>query len=321
MKYGIEYGLVLVASALLRLLPRRARLSCGRALGSLVFFLDRRHQAITFENVQAAFGDQKTDPEKRAIARGAFRHFAAMLIELITLGRPSWAELERTIEVEGVERFEKARARGKGVILVAAHFGNWELHAIAHGYLLGRIFLVARSQDNRYLNDWLERVRGISGNEVVYKHRALRQMVKLMKTGETVAFVSDQNVHLDDAVFVDFFGRKAATTRVPSWFALKTGAALVPVFCYPLSNGGYRAIYEEPLDSARFAGLEHEAALMAMTQELASIQERYVRERPDIWLWMHRRWRTRPPEEAKASSSGEAKNEDLGEPAALSEAR
>jgi KDO2-lipid IV(A) lauroyltransferase len=320
MKHRIEYVLALIASGALRLLPRRARLACGRALGSLVFFLDRRHQAITFDNVAAAFGDSKTEEDKRAIARGAFQHFGAMLIELITLGRPSWSELGPMFEVEGADRLEKARARGKGVILVAAHFGNWELHAIAHGYLFGRIFLIARAQDNRYLNDWLEKVRGISGNEVVYKQRALRQMVKLMRAGETVAFVSDQNVHLDDAVFVDFFGRKAATTPVPSWFALKTGASLVPVFCYPLPDGRYRAVYEGPIEASAFENMEEEAAILAMTQELASLQERYIRERPDIWLWMHRRWRTRPPEEA-ASSSSEAETNEIGEPAALSEAR
>lgn len=303
MKHGVEYALARIASGTARFLPRRARLALGRALGSLVFTLDRRHREITIANVDLAFGSEKTAADKREIARRAFRHFGSMLFEMITLGRPQWRDLEPLIDFEGIEHAEEARRRGKGTILVAAHFGNWELHAVAHGYRLGKLHLVARELDNLYLNSWLEQIRKISGNEVVYKRRALRQMRRLLRDGEAIAFVIDQNVHLADAVFVDFFGRRAATTPVASWFALKTGAALVPAFCYPLPDGRYRAVYERPIDCERFRGLEPDQAMLALTQELAAVQERYIRQHPDCWLWMHRRWRTRPPGETDSSMS------------------
>jgi KDO2-lipid IV(A) lauroyltransferase len=301
MKHHAEYLLVRASGAAASLLPHAARLAIGRSLGSCVYALDARHRKITLANVDVAFGDEKSAAEKRSIAEGAFRHFGAMLFEMITLGRPTWAELEPRFEFEGIERVEEAQRRGKGVILVAAHFGNWELHAVAHGYRLGKIRLVAREQDNPYLNRWLEQIRGISGNEVVYKSRALSQMRKAMREGGTVAIVTDQNVHLQDAVFVDFFGRQAATTPVASWFALKTGAALVPVFCYPIASGRYRAVYEGPVDVEPYRNMDRDAALAALTQKLASIQENHIRKAPDCWLWMHRRWRTRPPQEKDPS--------------------
>jgi KDO2-lipid IV(A) lauroyltransferase len=315
MKHLAEYLLTRAAGATAGTLPHAARLAIGRSLGSLVYALDGRHRKITLANVDMAFGPEKTAAEKQAIAEGAFRHFGAMLFEMITLGRPTWADLEPRFEFEGVERVEEARRRGKGVILIAAHFGNWELHAVAHGYRLGKLHLVAREQDNPYLNRWLEEIRRISGNEVVYKNRALAQMRTLMRDGETVAIVTDQNVHLQDAIFVDFFGRKAATTPVASWFALKTGAALIPAFCYPLPSGRYRAVYESPIDVDPYRNMDRDAALAALTQKVASIQESHIRNAPHCWLWMHRRWRTRPagenepsvlPREAEPKGVGEA---------------
>jgi KDO2-lipid IV(A) lauroyltransferase len=301
MKHLAEYLVTRAVGATARCLPHAARLAIGRSLGSLVYALDARHRKITLANVDMAFGDEKSLAEKQAIAEGAFRHFGAMLFEMLTLGRPTWEELEPRFEFEGIERLEEARRRGKGVILVAAHFGNWELHGVAHGYRLGKLHLVAREQDNPYLNRWLEEIRSISGNEVVYKNRALGQMRELMRDGESVAIVTDQNVHLQDAVFVDFFGQKAATTGVASWFALKTGAALLPAFCYPLPGGRYRAVYESPIDFEPYRDLDRDAAVAAVTQKLASIQESHIRRAPDCWLWMHRRWRTRPPEEKETT--------------------
>ncbi|HEY7820329.1 MAG TPA: lysophospholipid acyltransferase family protein [Vicinamibacteria bacterium] len=297
MKHIAEYALIRAAGVAAGVLPAPGRRAIGRSLGSVVYALDSRHRNITLENVDRAFGDEKSAAEKRAIAEGAFRHFGAMLFEMITLGRPGWKDLEGRFEFEGAERYEEARQRGKGVILVAAHFGNWELHAIAHGYRFGRIHLVAREQDNLYLNRWLEEIRGISGNQIVYKNHALAQTRKLIRDGETVAIVTDQNVHLQDAVFVDFFGRKAAATPIAAWFALKTGAALVPAFTYPRAAGRYHAIYENPLDLEKYRNVDRDTALAAVTQELAAIQERHIRNQPDCWLWMHRRWRTRPPEQ------------------------
>ena len=300
MKHVIEYVLAVGIGGVLRLFPRRVRLGCGRALGSLVFALDTRHRNITIDNVSKAYGNEMSDQNTRAIAEGAFRHFGAMLFELITLGTPSAEKIDALIELEGAEHYETARAKGKGVILTTGHFGNWELHGVAHGYHLGNIHVLARVQDNRYLNRWLEKIRTSSGNHVVYKRNALSHMRRLLRQGETIALVVDQNVHFEDAVFIDFFGRKAATTPVPAWFALRSGAALLPAFCIPLSDGRYRAVYTEPIDCERYRDMERDDAILAITQELARVQEGYIREHPDCWLWMHRRWRTRPPEESKA---------------------
>lgn len=299
MKHAIEYALAAGIGALLRLLPRRVRLAIGRAFGSLVFALDARHRRVTIDNVSQAYGDEKTDEEKRALAEGAFRHFGAMLFELISLGEPSAEEIDGLVEFVGVEHLERARARGKGVIILSGHFGNWEVQGVAHGYRFGPISVLARVQDNPYLNRWLQRMRAVSGNKVVYKKDALSQMRRLLRKGEMVAFLHDQNVHLEDAVFVDFFGRKAATTPVPSWFALRMDAALVPGYCYPLPDGRYRAEYLPPIDVDRYRDMDRNEAIAALSQEMATVQETFIRRHPEFWLWMHRRWRTRPPEESE----------------------
>jgi KDO2-lipid IV(A) lauroyltransferase len=122
-------------------------------------------------------------------------------------------------------------------------------------------------------------------------------MMRLLKDGETVAVLIDQNVRRDDGVFVEFFGRPAATTPVASWLAVKTGAALVPVFTLPLADGRYRLIYEKPVDSRLYAGPDQRQTVQNLTQHCARILEGYVRRNPEFWLWMHRRWKTRPAEE------------------------
>lgn len=283
----------------LKLFPRRARLALGRAAGSTVFRLDKKHQAMTVNNLALAFGTTKTDQEKFAIARETYRHFGAMVFDLISLGRPGWRRLERMVEFEGIENYERARAAGRGVLLVAAHFGNWEIHAVAHGYRFGPMTVVARLQGNPHLDRWLERIRTISGNTVLYKQRALARMMRLVKDGKTVAVLIDQNVARQDGVFVEFFGRLAATTPVASRLAIKTGAALVPVFTLPLADGRYRLIYEKPVDGSLYSDPVESRAVHNLTQSCATVLEGYVRRNPELWLWMHRRWQTRPAEERR----------------------
>ncbi len=294
MKRILETSLAASIGWLARRLPRRMRLALGRYVGGLFFRRDKKHREVTIDNIGRAYGTEKTKAERTALAEAAFRHFGAMFFELLTLGRPGKDKIYELVEFDGVDRYEEARDPEKGVILVTSHYGNWEIHAIAHGFLFGPMNVVAREQENPYLNRRLEEVRMLSGNKVIYKAQALRQTYSLLKEGETVAIVIDQNVHLKDAIFVDFFGRKAATTPIAAWLALRTGAALLPAFSIPLPTGRYRLVYEEPIDCDAYSHLSQDEAIHAITQELTSIQERVIREQPEFWLWMHRRFRTRP---------------------------
>jgi len=296
-RHYAEYLAALFLGYAMRPLPRRARLALGRTAGSLVFALDAKHRAVTLGNLDFAFDSTKTSAEKYAIARGAFRHFGAMLFDLISLGTPRWHELQKIVEFEGIENVEQARKAGRGVLLVTAHFGNWEIHGLAYGYRFGRIAVVARAQDNPYFNRWLEKIRTAGGNTVLYKQRALQRVTRMVKDGESVAMVTDQNVSREDGLFIDFFGRKAATTPVASWISLQTGAPLVPAFTLPLADGRYRLIYEKPIDPRLYKNLDRRQAIESMTQRCAQVLEDYVRRNPEFWLWMHRRWKTRPPEE------------------------
>jgi len=290
----LEYLSCLLVGWTLRVLPRRARHYLGRLAGGALFRMDKKHQAVTLNNLSLAFGASKTDAEKFGIARGAYRHFGAMMFELLSIGKPSWHRLERMVEFEGTENYERAREAGRGVLLIAAHFGNWEIHAMAHGYRFGPMSVIARLQENPYFNLMLERIRTVNGNAVFYKERALPRMMRRLKEGETVAVLIDQNVAREDGVFVDFFGRPASTTPVASWLAFKTGAALVPVLTLPLSDGRYRLIYEKPVDRHLYAGPDRRQVVQNLTQSCATVLEGYVRRHPEFWLWMHRRWKTQP---------------------------
>jgi KDO2-lipid IV(A) lauroyltransferase len=221
-----------------------------------------------------------------------------MFFELLTLGKPSWRRIERMVEFEGLENYCRAREAGRGVLLVAAHFGNWEIHALAHGYRLGPMTVVARLQGNPHYNRRLEEIRTASGNSVLYKERALAGMLRLLKDGGTVAILIDQNVAREDGIFVEYFGHLAAATPVASWLAVKTGAALVPVFTLPLADGRYRLIYEEPIDAGQYSGPDRRQTVQELTQQCSRVLEGHVRRNPEYWLWMHRRWKTRPAGEA-----------------------
>jgi KDO2-lipid IV(A) lauroyltransferase len=176
--------------------------------------------------------------------------------------------------------------------MATCHIGSWELHGLAHGYLFGPIGVVARPIDNPELDARLCAFRSAGGNSVIYKVRALVQVLRLLRAGRGVAILLDQNVEAEDGVFVSFFGRPAAATTVAAALAMKTGCRLVPCYSELLPDGRYRLSYEEPLLFDPEA--EKHAETLRITQELARRTESWVRRRPEQWLWMHRRWRTQP---------------------------
>jgi KDO2-lipid IV(A) lauroyltransferase len=192
------------------------------------------------------------------------------------------------VEFDGEERARAAYAQGKGVLFVTGHFGFWELHAIVHGARMEPISVLARALDNPKLNGLLERIRERTGNSVIYRHGTIRRVMRTLEEGRGVAILIDQHVMSRDAVFVDFFSRPAATTSAVAALALRTGAPVMPVFALPLARGRYRLIYEHPVEPPR---ADTEAAFRDFTQRCTDVLEMYVRRHPELWLWMHRRWR------------------------------
>ena len=290
-RFELEERAAELMTRLVSRLPRRALLALGRGLGRLWGDLDRSHVAIAADNLGRAFPDWNQARVLRT-ARDVYANLGEMLLDVLWMSRRTREEVLSLVEVEGRQHVEAAMAAGRGVLYVTGHFGNWELNAVAHGWLFGPVGVVARPLDNPFLDHRLCAARSVSGNEVIYKERALARVIKTLREGRGVAFLVDQNVQEQDGIFVEFFGRPAASTTVAAALALKTGCAVVAGRALPLPDGRYRLIYDPPL-SVRASG-DRNADIARLTQQIASHIEGWIREQPDRWLWLHRRWKTQP---------------------------
>ena len=290
-RYRIEAAAAAIAAGLLRRLPRRLVLAAGSLLGRAWGRIDARHRRIAIDNLRASFPDWS--PERlESVARGVYAHFGAVIFDLLWMADRSGPELAALVDVEGVENARAVQASGRGVIYCTGHIGNWEIHGIIHALRLGPVAVVARPLENPALDARLCALRSVTGNAVIYKRKALASVLRELRAGRTVAMVLDQNVLLEDGIFVDFFGRKAATTTVAGALALKTGCALVPAWTELQRNGRYRLRYEPALEVR--ADADRETEIARLTQELAARTEGWIRRVPDQWLWLHRRWKTQP---------------------------
>jgi KDO2-lipid IV(A) lauroyltransferase len=291
MKHRLEYAIVRTLIAVVRVMPDAIVRACGTTLGLTFYTIDRAHRRIAERNLAAAF-PARPAAERRAIARAAFVHFGRLLFELLKFSTLSPASMLARVEFDGEERARLAYAQGKGVLFVTGHFGFWELHAIVHALRIAPIGLLARALDNPQLNHLLEDIRQRTGNTVIYRRGTIRRVMRALQAGQGVAVLIDQHILGRDAIYVDFFDRPAATTSAVAALALRTGAPVVPVFALPIGGGRIRVIYEHPVAPPR---ADAENALLEFTQRCTDVLEMYVRRHPELWLWMHRRWREDPP--------------------------
>lgn len=288
LRHRLEYVAVRGAVALAAGLPPAWADACGSTVGRLFYALDRRHRRIALENVAAAFPTRSTD-DHEAIVRGAFQHFGRLLFAVLTFSRLTPEQMLARVEFEGEDRVRLAHAQGKGVLFVTGHFGFWELQALVHALRLPPMAVLARALDNGALNDLLERIRTRTGNSVIYRQGTMRKVMRTLQANQGVGVLIDQYTLSREAVMVDFFGRPAATTPVVGVLAQRTGAPVVPLFALPLGGGRYRMIYEHPVPPPTS---DEPEAIAAFTQRCTDVLEMYVRKRPELWLWMHRRWRS-----------------------------
>lgn len=309
MRHNLEYAAVAGLERLVRLLPLRLAFALGSGLGLAVYALDGTHRRLTHANLAAAF-PVRPPRERRAIARGVFKHFGRLIIELLLFSHLTPDEMMARVDIEGQDRVRGAHALGRGVLFFTGHFGFWEIHAIAHGVAFAPIGVMARALDNPRLNALLERVRTCTGNHTIYRRGGVRRVMRALSVNQGVALLIDQHIQSADAVQVDFFNRPAATTSALAALAIRTGSPVIPVFALPLPNARYKLIYEhavEPPDS------DEPDAIRQFTQRCTDVLEMYVRRYPEKWLWMHRRWRAGDEEAA----TGMFPAGDRNEPATL----
>jgi len=298
-----EYLSVRGVELALRLLPLRAALRVGRFLGSVSWLLDRRHRLVAEENAARALGLKKA--EARRFIRRVYRNTGATSVETLLmphiLRRKSFAEFTR---FEGEEHLRAALAKGKGLIVVTAHIGNWELAGIGLAEKIGSLLAVTRAMDNPLLDRYVRKLRERLGLSIVDRHGALRPVIGQLHKGGAVGMLIDQNQR-KDGVFVDFFGRLAATVPSPASIALKYDVPVLAGYSYREGNGFFHRLRIEPPFELIRTG-DHEADVTANTALFTRRIEGWVRRHPDQWFWLHSRWRTRPSEEMRARKAHRA---------------
>ncbi len=302
-RFALEGAALFAFKGLARVVPRPLFLRLGRALGAAVATLDPRHVAIARDNLRQSFPDWDEDRVRRT-ARGVWVHFGGVMFDLVRILARGPASIDPFVTIEGRAHGEAAHRSPHGVVLITAHFGNWETHGIVHAKHLGSIGVVARPLDNRTLDRAMTALRESAGNEVIEKEHAMIRSMRRLKAGQGVAFVVDQNVQEKEGIFVNFFGRPACTTPFAARLALKTGALVLPCRAVMTADFNYRVIYDPPIDPAAFGSGEQ--AVAALTQAMMNTTEDWIRENPDQWLWMHRRWHTRKTGGPAATGPGPA---------------
>ena len=287
-----------VAGSLLglaRWLPRSWLLALGAATGELAYRLGRKHTRVALENLRVAFGEALSRPERRRIVRACWLHYGRITADAAAFHRLRPEDIGTRIRYEGLEALRAAHAEGKGVLLFSGHFGHWELTAYMQGFLGCPLLLITKPMDNPRVEAMLAGLRSGSGNEIVPKADAVRASLRALARGIGVAVMIDQDAR-GSGIFVPFFGRPSSTIPTVGTMHLRTGAAVVATFSYPEAGGNWRITYER----LTFPGLtgDRERDVWRITSETTALLEARIRERPELWLWMHRRWKTPPPGDA-----------------------
>jgi Kdo2-lipid IVA lauroyltransferase/acyltransferase len=285
-KHRIEYLVVRALAAVVKPMSMARARAWGRAIGGVAYHVDARHRRVALANLASAF-PARTEAERVEIARGVFMHFGSVLVELLKLWTMKPGELLELIETEGDEHCWHALETGRGILCFTGHFGYWEVQAIASAARFVPISVLARRLDNPYLHRMVEDIRTMTGNQVIYRHGAIRRILRELAANRAVAMLIDQHLQRD-AILVDFFRRPAATTSALAVLALRTGAVVLPVFALPLPGGRYKLVYEHPVEPPREDSPD---AIQEFTQRCTDVLEMYVRKHPELWLWLHRRWR------------------------------
>ena len=292
LRHRLEYLLFRTLEPVLRRLPWKAALGLGRLLGRTACRLDARHRRVVRENLRLSdLGLSET--QSRELALDCFGHFGAVLLSAPHLLHMEAEALEALVRFEGLEHWDTARAQGKGFIVLTGHYGCWEALALALS-LKGRPFaVIGRELDNPLLEPYLRSLRSRWGNRVIPKDGAMREALRLLKQGEGVGFVLDQDA-LTAGLFTRFLGRWASTHATAGLLAVKYQVPVLPLFSWPKADGSIAVRIEAPLTMPSTGDRDRDVWIA--TQLMTRCIEDQIRKDPRWWFWMHRRFKTSPGE-------------------------
>jgi KDO2-lipid IV(A) lauroyltransferase len=291
MGHFLEYFLFQVAGVILRGFPLKTVQRIGSWAGEFVGMKVGYRRSVTMDNLRNAFPDaDQTKLEN--IMRGAFRSVGTALFEFVYFPRMTTAAINQVISIENPELINEAYARGKGVILLTAHFGNWEMLAQSIPVITGiPVFVIVKPQANTRIDSRINRWRSMFGNSVVPMESAVRELLKVLREKKVVGLVADQTAS-KESISVPFFGREVPTFEGPAMFSLKTGAPLLLGLAVRGGDGHYNVrFYEVPSDDLAEYTKENVAEL---TKRHVALTESVIRQHPEQWMWMHKRWKHVP---------------------------
>jgi KDO2-lipid IV(A) lauroyltransferase len=287
---GAEYGAALVVLKTLEWAPLALANWLARAYARLLDLALPRLRRVAYRNLSIALPELGA-ARHREIVDGVFRSIARVLVAFAKFPAIRRDNVKGWIRCEGLEHVDAALRKGRGVLFATAHLGNWELSAYAHALLSAPMDVVVRPLDNPLIDALIERRRGLTGNRTIGKREYARAILKALAANRAVGILVDQNSAADAGVFVDFFGVKACAGVGFAKLAARSGAAVIPGFAiWEETEKRYVLRFRPPVEIKGDAARD--------TQAVQAELERAIREHPDQWLWIHRRWKTRPPGEA-----------------------
>jgi len=293
----LQYAAALATIEILGALPRPMARAIASTVARLCFACLPKLRKTAEFNLRLAFHDWSEKHRRENIGK-MVRNLGWMAAEFARLPKYTKENIEQFVILDGHENFLAGKQRGKGVIYLTGHIGAWELSSFAHALYGFPLHYMARPIDNARLDSFVNRYRCLSGNAPIFKNESARAMLKVLKEQGTVGILADQNTMPQEGVFVDFFGTPACTSTGIARVALHTDAAVVPGYAYwDSAMRKYRLRFEPPIELIRTGDPARD--IQENTARFTKIIEGIIREHPEQWVWLHARWKTRPPGEAK----------------------
>jgi KDO2-lipid IV(A) lauroyltransferase len=293
MREWVEYAATWTGLKSLGLLPRPVARLVGESFAAIAYALRPPLRRAAMFNLSLAFPDW-TEAHRKRVIRRMVQQIGWMAAEFSQFPKYTCANIENIVVLDGFENFDLARRRGKGVLFLTGHMSAWELAPFAHALYSHPLHFLVRPIANRRVDALINRYRCLSGNQPIEKNKSARPILRILADSGTVGILSDHNTVLEESVFVDFFGIPASTTSGLARIALRTDAAVVPGFlCWDRVRRKYRLRFEPAVELSHTE--DEEQDVRENTARFTKIIEDYVHANPDQWLWVHKRWKTRPP--------------------------